>query len=59
MTQNKTPSHTKLDECNHIEKTLLLLLNRLGCGITPIMQDLLTGRKCISSPLTEPQEAGA
>jgi hypothetical protein len=59
MTQNKTPSHIKLDERNHIEKTLLLLLNRQGRDIIPLIQDLLTGKNRVTSLLTEPQKAGA
>jgi hypothetical protein len=59
MTPNKTPPHIKLDERNHIDKPLHSHLNKLDWDIIPLMQDLLTGKKRVTSLLTEPQEAGA
>ncbi len=58
MTQNKTPPHIKLDERNHVEKPLLPHLNKLGCGITALMQDLLTGKKRITPLLNDMEVAG-
>jgi len=58
MTRNKTPPHIKLDERNHVENPLHSHLNRPDWDITPLMQDLLTGKKRVTSLLTKPQEAG-
>jgi hypothetical protein len=49
MTQNKTPSHIKLDEHNHVENPLHYHLNRPDWNIIPLMQDLLMGKKRVTS----------
>jgi hypothetical protein len=59
MTLDKTPPHIKLAERNHVEKPLLLHLNMPGCGIIPLMQDLLTGKVRVTPLLSESQEASA
>ena len=57
MTRNKTPPHIKLGERNHVEKPLLLHLDRPGWGITILMQDLLTGKKRITALLNDTEVA--
>jgi len=57
MTQNKTPPHIKLDERNHVEKPLLAQLDGPGWNITPLMQDLLTGKKRVTPLLNDKKVA--
>ncbi len=57
MTQNKTPPHIKLDERNHVEKPHLDQLDRPGRGITPFIQDLLTGKKRVTPLLNDTEVA--
>jgi hypothetical protein len=52
MTQNKTPTHIKLGERNHIDKPLHSHLNRPDRDITALMQDMLTGKVRVT-PLLE------
>ncbi|MFV9691711.1 MAG: RhuM family protein [Desulfobacteria bacterium] len=59
MTRNKTPPHIKLDERNHVENPLHSHLNRPDWDIIALIQNLLTGKKCVTPLLTESQEAGA
>ena len=59
MIKDKTLSHIKLGERNHIEKPMLSHLDRLGLDMTHLLQDLLTGKMRFTPLLTEPQEAGA
>ncbi|KAF5415775.1 MAG: hypothetical protein C5S48_04770 [Candidatus Methanogaster sp.] len=59
MTPDKTPSHIKLDERNHVENPRLPHLDMPGWGIIAPMQDLLTGKMRVMPLLSEPQEAGA
>ncbi|MCJ7626426.1 MAG: hypothetical protein MUO76_23285 [Anaerolineaceae bacterium] len=53
MNQEKTPPHIKLDERNHVEKTLIDQLDRSDWNITPLMQDLLTGKKRVTALLND------
>ena len=57
MTQDKTPPHIKLDERNHVEKSLLDQLDGLGWDITSLMQDLLTGKKRVTTLLNDTEVA--
>jgi len=57
MTQDKTPPHIKLYERNHVEKSLLDQLDGLGWDITPLMQDLLTGKKRVTTLLNDTEFA--
>ena len=50
MTPDETPPHIKLDERNHVEKPLIPHLDRLGWDMIALMQDLLTGKKRVTSP---------
>ena len=59
MIRDKTPPHIKLDERNHVEKSLLDQLELSDWDLISFMQDLLTGRKRVTPLLTEPHEAGA
>jgi len=51
MTQDKTPPRIKLDERNHVEKSLLNQLDGLGWDITSLRQDLLTVKKRVTTLL--------
>ena len=57
MTQDKTPPHIKLDERNHVEKSLLDQLDGLGWDIIALMQDLLTGKKRVTTLLNDTEVA--
>ncbi|KAF5425693.1 hypothetical protein C5S42_09830 [Candidatus Methanomarinus sp.] len=52
-----TPPHIKLDECNHVEKPLLTQFDGAGWGITRLTQDLLTGKKHVTTLLNETEVA--
>lgn len=56
MIQSKTPQYIKLDECNHVEKSLLSHLDRPSRGIIALMQDLLMGKKRVTTLLTRVNE---
>ena len=56
MSQDKTPPHIKLDECNNVEKLLLSDQGRQGRGIIALMQDPLTGKKRVTALLTRVNE---
>ena len=58
MTQDKTPPHTKLDERNKIEKTLLPHQNRPDRDIIALIQDLLTGKVRVTALLNDTEVAG-
>jgi len=47
-----TNKHIKFDERNHLKKSLLSHVCRLGWGIIALMQDLLTGKMRVT-PLFE------
>ena len=57
MTQDKTPPHIKLDERNHVEKSLLDQLDGLGWDIIALIQDLLTGKKRVTDLLNDTEVA--
>jgi hypothetical protein len=57
MTQDKTPPHIKLDERNHVEKSLLDQLDGLSWDIIALMQDLLTGKKRVTTLLNDTEVA--
>lgn len=59
MTQNKTPSHIKFDERNHVENPLHSHLNRQDRDIIALIRDMFTGKKRVTPLLTEPQKAVA
>ncbi len=48
---DKTPPYIKLNERNHVEKSLCSHLGRPGRGVIVLVQDLLTGKKRITSLL--------
>jgi hypothetical protein len=54
---DKTPRHIKLDERNHVEKSLLVQLDRPGCDIIALMQNLLTGKKRVTPLLNDTEVA--
>lgn len=58
MSTQITAWNLKLAECNHVEKPLLSHLNRLGWDIIDLMQDLLTGKKCVIPLLNDTEVAG-
>ena len=51
-----TTKHIKLDERNHVEKPLLAQLNGSSWSIIGIIQDLLTGKKRITTLLNDTEE---
>ena len=51
MKQNKTPPQIKSDKHNHVEKPLLFHLGKLGWDTIALMQDLLTGKKRLTTLL--------
>jgi hypothetical protein len=53
MNQEKTSPHIKLDERNHVEKTLIDQLGRSDWNIIALMQDLLTGKKRVTALLND------
>ena len=57
MNQDKTSPHIKLNERNHVEKPLLAQLDGPGWDITPLMQDLLTGKKRVTPLLNDTEVA--
>ena len=59
MTSNVSPhtSHLRFDERNYVEKPLLSHLDRPGCGITPLMQDLFTSKKRVTALLNDKEVA--
>lgn len=58
MTLDKTSTHIRLDERNHVEKPLLDQPEGLGRGIIYLMQDLLTGKKHVTALLNDTEVAG-
>jgi hypothetical protein len=56
MTQNKTLPHIKLDEKNHVENLLHFYLNMPDWDIIVLMQDLLTGKKHVTTLMTRVNE---
>ncbi|MBW2646933.1 MAG: hypothetical protein JRE23_12325 [Deltaproteobacteria bacterium] len=50
-----TTNHIKLDERNHVEKPLLTKFDRWG--ITPLLQDLLTGKMRVTPLLNDKEVA--
>ena len=56
MTQNKTPPHIKLDERNHVENLLHSHLNMPDWDLILLMQDLLTGKKHVTTLMTQVNE---
>ena len=59
MIKDKTLPHIKLDERNHIEKPTLSHLDWLGLDLPPILQDLLTGKKRVTTLLNDKEVASA
>jgi len=59
MIKDKTLSHIKLDERNHIEKPMLSHLDRLGLDMTHLLQDLLTGKKRVTALLNDKEVVSA
>ena len=57
MNQDKTPPHIKFDDRNHVEKPLLTQFDQPDWGITPLMQDLLTGKKRVTPLLNDTEVA--
>ena len=57
MSTQITVWNLKLAECNHVEKPLLSHLDRPGWDITALMQDLLTGRKRVTTLLNDKEAA--
>ena len=57
MRKKKTPPLIKLDERNHVEKPLLAQLDGPGWDITPLMQDLRTGKKRVTDLLNDTEVA--
>ncbi len=57
--QNKTPPHIKLDERNHVEKPLVAQFDRLGWGITALMQNMLMGKKRVIALLTDKEKVNS
>ena len=53
MTPNKIPPYIKLDERNPVENPLFPHLDRPGWGIIGLMQDLLTGKKRVTTLLND------
>ena len=59
INQEKTPPYIKLDERNHVENPPLSHIDRPGWDITPLMQDLLTGKKRVTALLDDMEVASA
>jgi hypothetical protein len=53
MSTRITTHNLKLDEHNHVEKPLLAQLDWLDWGITPFIQDLLTGKMRVTALLND------
>ena len=59
MSMQITARNPKLDEHDHVEKTLLYQLDRLGWDKTALWQDLLTGNKRATPQLNNTEVASA
>jgi len=51
MIQSRTPQYIKLDEHKHVEKILLSHQDMQGRDIIALMQDLLAGKKRVTTLL--------
>jgi hypothetical protein len=56
MSQDRTPKHIKLDECNHVEKLLLAQFERPGWDMITLMQNLLRDKTRVTALLTRVNE---